>query len=228
MSLPNSPITPLSPLEVSGALCARVIHDLTNLLGGIIGNAEYAQRPGADAESLRKAIQAISISANSAGRLLGQCMPLQQMVGRSAFPFDAVEQAALIGESAGFTPGWRVTPPASISGQINVQPAWLTSAIMQIARETETTMGEIQFACGPAVYPVVWSGPNTGGQPVQLFQINLSYRGDFPLFPLSKEIEPEKFALLAAYELIHRFKGQIHARPKPPGRQEITVLLPLV
>jgi hypothetical protein len=33
--------------------------------------------------------------------------------------------------------------------------------------------------------------------------------------------------LVAAHELIRQFRGQIHARPKPPGRQEILILIPL-
>jgi hypothetical protein len=229
MNTPNQPLTPLSPLEVSGALCSRVVHDLSNLLSGIIGNAEYAQRPETDAASLQKTLQAISVSANSAGKLLGQCLPLQQTVARSVFPFETVEQAALIAESAGLAPGWRVTVSPKLTGNIAVQPRWLAAAVMQIARETDTTMGEIEFACGPAVYPVVWSGPSANpGQPVELFQINLTYRGAQPLFPLPGEMAAEKFPLLAANELIRRFKGQIHARPKPPGRQEITIMLPLV
>jgi hypothetical protein len=229
MNQPNSPTNPLSPLEVSGALCARVIHDLSNLLSGIIGNAEYAQRPDADPAGLKKALEAISLSANSAGKLLGQCLPLQQFIVRSAFPFDTVEQAATIAEAAGIAPGWRVTVAPKLTGQVAVQPRWLTAAVLQIARETETSQGEIQFVCGPAVFPVVWSGSNPNfSQPLQLFQITLTYRGDQPLFPLSGQINPERLPLLAAHELIKRFKGQIHSRPKPPGRQEISILLPLV
>ena len=228
MNPTNSPLLPLSPLEISGALCARVIHDLSNLMSGIIGNAEYARNPEIGGEKVQQALLAISVSANTAGQLLGQCLPLQQMVARAAFPFEAVEQATAIADAAGLAPGWRVTVSPKLTGNISVQPGWLTAAVMQIARETDTSMGEIQFACGPAVFPVAWSGLNPNpGQPAQLFQIILSYRGDEPLFPLSKEIEPEKFPLLAANELIRRFKGQIHARPKPPGRQEITILLPL-
>jgi hypothetical protein len=229
MNEPHSPATPLSPLEISGALCARVVHDLSNLLSGIIGNAEYAQRPDADPASLQKALQAISLSANSAGKLLGQCLPLQQFIVRSAFPYDTVEQAAAIAESAGLAPGWRVTVAPKLTGQVAVQPRWLTAAVWQIARESETSHGEIHFACGPAVFPVVWSGSSSNfNQPAQLFQITLSYRGDQPLFTPTSQIGSDRFGLLAAYELIRRFKGQIHCRPKPPGRQEISILLPLI
>src|SRR5262249_36283992 len=131
MHQPNPSLTPLSPLEVSGALCARVIHDLSNLLVGIIGNAEYLQRADADPAHMQKALQAISVSANSAGKLLGQCLPLQQLVGRSAFPFETVEQATAIAESAGLAPGWRVTVSPKLTGHVVVQPGWLTGAIWQ-------------------------------------------------------------------------------------------------
>lgn len=229
MDAPHSPMTPLSPLEVSGALCARVLHDLTNLLSGIIGNVEFMQRPDIDAENYQKAMQAIGDSAYAAGRLLGQSLPLQHAVSHSTFSFETAELAMCIAESAGMAPGWQVTAPPELVGQVLVEPRWLTSAVMQIARETDTTIGEIQFACGPAVYPVAWEGSNPNlGQPLQLFQINLSYRGDESLFPLAKELVPEKLGLLAASELVRRFKGQIHACTKPPGRQSITILLPLI
>ena len=37
-------VTPLSSLEISGAICARVIHDLANLVSGIMGNAAGDER----------------------------------------------------------------------------------------------------------------------------------------------------------------------------------------
>jgi hypothetical protein len=228
MNDPNFSITPLSSLEISGAISARVIHDLSNLISGIMGNAEYAQGENTDPATVQKAIQAISLSANSAGKLLGQCLPLQQLISRETFRFEAAEQAALIAEAAGLAPGWQVNAPETLTGEIAVQPRWLIASVWQIARETETSNGEVSFACGPAIYPVVWSGPNPNpSQPVQLFQITLSYRGAQPLFTNGVTVNPDRHALLAAQELIRRCKGQIHARPKPPGRQEISVLLPL-
>jgi len=228
MNEPAHPIAPLSSLEISGAICARVIHDLANLVSGIVGNAEYAQRTTDDPEGLKKALEAISLSANNAGKLLGQCLPLQQFITREAFPYPAVELAADIAESACLAPGWRVNAPPKLTGEISVQPRWLNAAIWQLAREADTSQGEIEFTCGPAVFPIVWSGANpNGGHPRQLFQITLRYRADFPLFPEGNQIT-DKFALLAAHELIRRSKAQIISRPKPPGRQEIILLIPLV
>jgi hypothetical protein len=230
MSDPHQSLNPLTSLEISGAISARVIHDLSNLVSGIMGNAEYAQSPDLDPASLQKAIQAIGLSANAAGRLLGQCLPLQRLIAQEFFPLEAAEQAALIAEAAGCAPGWRVNPPAAaLTGEIMVQPRWLTSAVWQIARQTESAGGEIDFACGPAVFPVVWSGGNPNlTQTIQLFQITLRYRANEPLFTNGAPVNPDRHALLAASELIRRCKGQLHVRPKPPGRQEISVLLPLI
>ena len=228
MNEPSNPLRPLSSLEISGAICARVIHDLSNLVSGIMGNAEYAQSADANPASLQKALQAISLSANNAGKLLGQCLPIQQLIYREAFPYDAAEQAADIAEAAYLAPGWHVTAPPPVGGTINVQSRWLSAAVWQIARETQSSGGDVEFLCGPAVFPVVWSGPNSNiGQPVQLFQITLRYRGDEPLLPNGAPPSAERFALFAAHEIIRRFKGQIHSRPKPPARQEISILLPL-
>ena len=228
MNEPTRNIRPLSSLEISGAICGRVIHDLSNLISGILGNAEYAQNPDADPAIRQKALEAISLSANNAGKLLGQCLPLGQLVSSDAFPYEAAEQAADIAEAACLAPGWRVNPPGELTGQINVQSMWLTSAVWQIARATESSGGELEFVCGPAIFPVVWSGPNPNiDQPAQLFQINLRYRGNEQLIPNGSPVSPERFGLLAAQEIVRRFKGQIHSRPKPPGRQEITILLPL-
>lgn len=220
--------TPLSALEVTGAICSRVVHDLSNLLSGIVGNAEYAQNPEVTPAEMQKAVQAISVSANAAGKLLGQCLPLQLLVSREAFPFDTSELALIIAEAAGLAPGWRVAEPAPLTGQVRVQPRWLSAAVWQIAREAEANSGELEFACGPAVFPVVWHGPGASAtrQP-DLFQITLRYRSDHPLFTKDGPANPDRFGLLAAYELIRRFKGQIHSRLKPPGRQEISVLIPL-
>jgi hypothetical protein len=229
MNETDIPTTSLSALEISGAISARVMHDLSNLISGILGNAEYAQQSAADPASLQKAIRAISISANSAGKLLGQCLPLQRLVSGEAFPYEVSVQAAMIAEAAGLAPGWRVTVPLELTGQIRVQPRWLSAAIWQIAREAEVSRGEIEFACGPAVFPVVWHGNQpSADHPLELFRIGLHYRSDQMLFSKEGPVNPGRFGLLAAHELIHRFKGQIHSCLKPPGRQEISVLIPLL
>ena len=221
--------TPLSALEVTGAICSRVIHDLSNLLSGIVGNAEYAQNPEVAAAEVHKAVQAISVSANAAGKLLGQCLPLQMLVGKESFPFDVSEMALIIAEASGLAPGWRVLEPTPLTGQVRVQPRWLSAAIWQIARDADANGGELEFASGPAVFPVVWHGAvaNTSRRP-DLFQITLRYRSDIPLFTKDGPVNPDCFGLLAAHELIRRFKGQIHPRTKPPGRQEISILIPLL
>ena len=225
----QTPATPLSALEISGAISARVIHDLSNLISGVVGNAEFAQNPAVDAASIQKAVAAISLSANTAGKLLGQCLPLQRLISGEAFPYEASEQAAMIAEAAGLAPGWRVTVPLGLSGEIRVQPRWLSAAVWQIAREADAPGGEIEFTCGPALFPVVWRGSKPSlDRPANLFQIMFSYRSDQMLFTHEGPVNPERLGLLAAHELIRRFKGQIHARPKPPGRQEISVLIPLM
>jgi hypothetical protein len=221
--------TPFSALEVTGAICSRVIHDLSNLVSGIVGNAEYAQNPEVSAAEVQKAVQAISVSANAAGKLLGQCLPLQLLVSQETFPFDASEMALLIAEAAGLAPGWRVGEPAPLTGQVRVQPRWLSAAVWQIAREADANAGELEFACGPAVFPVVWHGPGAvASRRPELFQITLRYRADHPLFTKDGPANPDCFGLLAAHELVRRFKGQIHSRAKPPGRQEISILIPLL
>lgn len=223
------PTTSLSALEISGAISARVIHDLSNLISGILGNAEYAQQSATDPANLQKAIQAISHSANSAGKLLGQCLPLQRLISGEAFPFEVSVQAAMIAEAAGLAPGWRATVPLELAGQVCVQPRWLSAAIWQIAREAEVSRGEIEFVCGPAVFPVAWRGSNANAsRPMNLFQIILRYRSDQALFSHEGPVNSARFGLLAAHELIRRFKGQIHSSLKPPGRQEISVLIPLL
>jgi hypothetical protein len=222
---PSGAAAPLSALEITGAICARVIHDLSNLVSGIVGNAEYAQNPEVDAAERYRAIEAIGVSANAAGKLLGQCLPLQLLVSREAFLYDTSELALILAESSGLAPGWSVAEPAPLPGQVRVQPRWLSAAVWQIARQTDSQHGEMEFACGPAVFPVVWHG--TGAVRPELFQITLRYRADRALFTKDAPSNPESFALVAACELIRRFKGQVHTRPKPPGRQEISILIPL-
>src|SRR5579862_8503476 len=102
----ESNVPPLSALEISGAICARVIHDLSNLTSGIIGNAEYAQGT-VTPENLQKALRAISLSANTAGKILGQCLPLQMLVSNEAVTIDADDMARRIVESSALAPGWR-------------------------------------------------------------------------------------------------------------------------
>src|SRR5579871_3131649 len=209
------PIVPLSALEITGAISAKIIHDLSNLVSGIVGNAEFALDPNADPAHLQKAIQAISLSANNAGKLLGQCIPLQKMVSNAAFPYETTELAACIAECAGLAPGWHAPVSAALRGEVRVQPRWLTAAVWQIARETEVLGGEVEFACGPAVFPVVWRGSQANtSNPVDLFQITLRYRADYPLFENDIAVNPERYGLLAAYELIRRMKGQLQSRPK--------------
>jgi hypothetical protein len=220
--------SPLSALEVSGAISTRIIHDLSNLVGGIVGNAEYAATSANDPDAVQKAIQAIIQSANSVGKMVGQCLPLQRYISGDAFPYDTIELAHIIAESRMFAPDWRITVPPALKGQVAIHPRWFTAAVWQIIRETQSSQGEIEFTSGPMVFPVVWRGPQSNqGRPVELFQILLRYRSDAPLLPGENMVTPERPGLFAACELIRVFKGQIQCRPKPPGRQEISVLLPL-
>ena len=225
----ESSVSPLSALEISGAICARVIHDLSNLTSGIIGNAEYAQGPTAAPENLQKALQAISVSANAAGKLLGQCLPLQLLVSNEAVAVDADEMARRIIESAGLAQGWRAEATAHLTGQVRVQPRWFAAAVWQLARETAAARGEIQISRGPAVFPIVWHGVRPSAErSMEFFQVTLHYRAEQPLFATNGPVSTDRFGLVAVHELIRRFRGQIHPRAKPPGRQEITILLPIV
>jgi|HubBroStandDraft_6_1064221.scaffolds.fasta_scaffold176098_1 hypothetical protein len=225
----ESTVSPLSALEISGAVCARVIHDLSSVACGIIGNAEFAESTGPHPENLQKALRAISLSANNAGAILGQCLPLQLLLSAESVPTCADDLAALIIESAPLAPGWRAEAVEPLAGNVNVQPRWLAAAVWQIARESEALRGEIKIACGPAVFPVVWRGafPKADRLP-ELFQITLHYRAEQALFTADGPARPERLALLAVHEIVRRFRGQIQARPKPPGRQEISILLPLI
>jgi len=99
MNQSETPTNPLSSLEISGAISSRVFHDLSNLMSGIMGNAEYLQNTtDADPAALKHAIHAISISADSAGKLLGKCLPLQRLVSAEGFPYDAKERDKRIRE----------------------------------------------------------------------------------------------------------------------------------
>lgn len=221
--------SPLSELEIAGAICALVIHDLSNHLSGILGNAEYATHVMNDPERLQKAIQGISQAAHLAGKLLEQCLPLQRRVVTSSFPCETAEQAELIAETRGLAPRWRLINPAGLTGSIRVQPRWLAAAVWQIVRETEAEQGEMEFGCGPAIFPVVWRGASkTPGRPPALFQITLRYRAEQTLLPEDGSIPSDRPGLLAALELIRLAKGQVHCRSLPPGRQEICVLIPLI
>ena len=205
------------------------MHDLATLIGGIVGNAEFAAEMTSDPAGLIKALQAISYAANTAGKLLGQCVPLQRAIAAEFLDYDTSEMAERIKEGIGVAPGWRANVPAGLTGQIKVQPRWLAAAIWQLARETETSRGEIEFSTGPAVFPLVWHGSNTdNSRPLQLFHILLRYRADEMLVSKEAPVTPERPALLSAFELIRRSRGQIQTRPKPPGRQEISVLIPLL
>ncbi|HEX4647022.1 MAG TPA: hypothetical protein VH598_15575, partial [Verrucomicrobiae bacterium] len=226
---PPAATNPLSELEIAGAICALVIHDLSNHVSGIVGNAEYATHVMNDPERLQKAIQGISQASHLAGKLLEQCLPLQRRVATSSFPCETAEQAELIAETRGLAPGWRLAGASGLTGSICAQPRWLAMAVWQIVRETEAEQGEIQFACGPAVFPVVWRGAGKNpGRPPALFQITLRYRAGQTLLPDDGSIPSDRPALLAALELIRLAKGQVHCRSIPPGRQEISVLIPLL
>ena len=227
-SEPRFETIPLSELEIAGAVSAKVMHDLSNLISGIIGNAEYAVNATDDPASLAKVLEAINTSANTAGKLLGECLPLQRSISNAALVVDAAEMAERIAEGAGLTPCWRATPPTGLSGQVKVQPRWLAAAIWQLARETETSRGELEFATGPAVFPLAWQGANPNpGRELNLFQITLRYRATEELVSRETPLTPERPGLLAALELIRRCKGQIQFHPKPPGRHEIFVVIPL-
>src|SRR5258708_13577179 len=125
--------------------------------------------------------------------------------------------AARLAEASRLAPGGRVPDSPQLAGHVRVQPRWLASAVWKIAREAVAPGGEIDFACGPVVFPVVWRGPNpNSGRPLSLFQINFRYRSDETLFSEEGPASPDRYGLLAAHELIRRLKAQIPPPPNPP------------
>ncbi len=125
-----------------------------------------------------KAIAAISLSGQQRREIARQCLPLQRLIsGEFRLPFrcggtGGHDRRGDVGLAS--KPGWRVTIPVGLRGEILAQPRWLTAtaAVWQIAREAGTSGGEIEFTCGPALFPVVWRGSKLRPGPSARFVSN--------------------------------------------------------
>jgi len=195
----------LTPMEIMGALTIRLIHDLTNHLTILAGNAQVLEMVRDNTQRLDKVIERIKASSTAAGELLRDLATLNPMPG-----------------------GWLARMPAEIDGRVALEPRWIAFAIWQVALRSEVSAGRVQLSVGD--FPADWQG--AGHVPSRLkegplLRCELSWESPGPWLDEREAVKPMDLHLAVVYELIKVVDGWVHYRFQPPDQHRFNLFVPL-
>lgn len=224
----NDPVGLLSPMELMGALSGRLIHDLSNHLSVISGNAQFAQMLSDDPEKVARAVQAVIKASTAAGNAIGACSHYRRRLYTSQPSMKASELEDAIEFAVQGWPEWDCDVPSSLSGTIAFDSRWVAHSIRQLlelvdAHEGNIEVSRVRFADLPEC-----PGRKFRGCPApELIEIKLTYRAEETIdFNQAKKAFAQ-VPLLAAYEMIHGCGGWIDSYSPEEGEQVIAIYLPL-
>ena len=114
----------MQPMEIMGALTVRLIHDLTNHLTILAGNAQVLEMVQNNPERLKKVIGRIRASSEAAGDLLDRFSKFRQQLDLGSAPFslsDCMRDLERLNPMAG---NWILRAKDELPGQIDLESRW--------------------------------------------------------------------------------------------------------
>jgi len=225
---PSSPAPGLSPLEMMGALTVRLIHDLSNHLTILGGNAQVLGLIRDDPERLAKVIDRIKSATTNAGELLDRFARLRQELRVRSDPHPVTECAREIAALNPFADGWTVEPSGEPAGRVSLEPRWVAFAVWQVARLGGVAQGRVALTEGS--FPADW--PTPGHVPSRLrekrlFRCELAWAGPGPWLDEQEAAKPMDLQLATAYEIFKIIDGWAHYQFLPGDQHRFNLFFPL-
>jgi hypothetical protein len=214
---------PPPPLEQLGALSSLLVHELSNHLCVIAGNATFAQLSLNDPKQLATAVEAIVKASEVATRVLARCGDLRRTAADQLPPGEAAEVVNLLREVRAQHSGWSLEVPEDLTGALRVPSVWVAFAAEQVLLEAGVERGALRVRMVAADQALVPLPPNR-----RFLEIRLAYQAAQAFSLKAARGTYERTGLLAAFELVRNCGGKIEGLTPSPSCQEALIYVPLV
>ncbi|HVR35054.1 MAG TPA: hypothetical protein VMS21_04310, partial [Methylomirabilota bacterium] len=176
----------LNPLERCGALMSRLLHELTNRITVIAGNAQLVEVCADDPARQSEALQTLIQEADHTGALLDQFAALRREIGTDlpAIPLEQIQRAL----GAALPAGWRLEPWDTPAGGLRFPLSWVSFCARAIATGSGAVEGTLRLSVIPLPAGPQWFGmaPPHVASP-RLFSMEFSYSGGRDLLPQGRK-----------------------------------------
>lgn len=201
----------LGPMEMMGALGVRLIHDLTNQLTVLAGNAQVLEMVRNNPERLSTVIERIKTSTTHAGELLDRFSQFrQQLVYRT--PPHSVEACLGSLDALNPAPGrWQVQVQGPLDARVALEPRWIAFAVWQVAVLSGANQGTVNISVGG--FPAEWTGAGHVPSRIKtrtLLRCELCWQGPGPWLDEKEAVKPMNLQLALVYELVKIVDGWLH------------------
>lgn len=208
----------LHSMEIMGSLTVRLIHDLTNHLTILAGNAQVLEMVKNNPERLQKVLDRIRTSSAAAGELLDRFAKFRHQLNFKSAPCSPEDCLRDIDTLNPLSPGWVVMPEGQLTGRLEMESRWLAFCIWQAALMTRAPKGSVHLSQGP--FPADWKAP--GHVPLtirqeHLLRCELRWRSPDLWLDEKQAAKPADLNLATVYELVKLVDGWVHYQPLPGG-----------
>jgi hypothetical protein len=218
----------LSPMEMMGVLMVRMIHDLSNQLTILAGNAQVLDMVRNNPERLAKVIDRIKTSSTNVGNLIERFARFRQDYRYRAAPHALKECVREVEALNPFSPGWTVELAGELNGQIALEPRWVAYAVWQVALLGGGGAGSLRVSAGG--FPADWDAPAyvpSRLREQKVLQCELRWQGPGPWLEEKEAAKPSDLNLATAYEILKIIDGWAHYKFVPDEQHRFNLFFPL-
>lgn len=193
----------IAPLEMMGAIAARLLHDLANHLSVISGNAQFAQMVAGNPEKIAKAVASIVKASEVAGQLVGKCGEFKHLVAGATPRTMGADVESALRERLRSHRGWTLEIPREIRGPVLLELAWIVQAVTGFIAQAGSGEGTITLR--EVAFEEI---PHRPGRrlrcvpPTRLLEVCLEYAAESVESIDQIKSAFDNLPLLASYEMI--------------------------
>lgn len=225
---PRKPAPGLSPMETMGILTVRLIHDLSNQLTILAGNAQVLELVRNNPERLSKVIDRIKTSSTNAGELIDRFARFRQEMRFRTKPHPLTECRQSLETLNPFADNWPVAVRGELTERISLEPRWVAFSVWQIALLCGSPNGCVTLSEGD--FPADWPAPAyvpTRLKEKRLLRCELSWQGPGPWLEEKEAAKPTDLGLAAAHEVFKIVDGWSHYQFLPGAEHRVNLFFPL-
>lgn len=217
----------LNNLEMLGLLASRIIHDLKNKLAVISGHAQFAEIAKQNPKAMADAMAIIKRVSEEAGKHVEALAKLRKALPTERGECELAEVQTLLERLLQAKPGWRMAPPQNLAGaRVAIQPRWLKYVLEGFLLCCRAATGEVRLDQAYGYVPLGGADVAPPNPEHPCLRVRISCQNCNS--PAATEDPAAQFRSLAVSELLRRVEGGLIQQASPDGREEITILIPLV
>ncbi len=219
----------LSPLEQEGVLFRQLVHDFSNHLAIVAGNAQAAEASLSDPAMLQQALRAIGNACARANEFLTAYEQLPRRAQHETPSIEVLSAVQVISEANPEPAGWAVSIAGALRGHIAAEPRWVAFAVWQLVRQAGAPRGEIRLMQSkfPSHLPRPPRLAQVSAQP-ELFQIEIRWESPAALMQEQESSRPTNIRLAIVFGLLRWLNGWPIYRFAHPNRHWCLFCLPLI